>query len=80
MRRALLVMVLVVPLLVSGCGVWTNARYSELLDRTAVLSAETARRAEAGELAPEEMVAALKLQAETWQRFRDARDGKEGAP
>ena len=80
MRRALLVMVLVIPFVLSGCGVWMNPNYSELLDRTAVLSAETARRAEAGELAPEEMVAALKMQAETWQRFRNARDGKEGAP
>jgi hypothetical protein len=80
MKRALLVMVLVIPLILAGCGVVVSAKYSELLDKTAVLSAETARRAEAGELTSEEMVAALKRQAETWQRFRDARDGKEGAP
>ncbi len=80
MKRALLVMVVVAPLILAGCGVVVNAKYSELLDKTAVLSAETARRAEAGDLTPEEMVAALKRQAETWQRFRDARDGKEGAP
>jgi len=80
MRRAMLVVVLVAAMLAAGCGVVVNAKYSELLDKTAVLSAVTAERAEAGELTSEEMVAALKLQAETWQRFRDARDGKAGAP
>ena len=78
-KRALLVLILVVPLILGGCGVWMNPNYSEILDRTAVLSAETARRAEAGQLTPEEMISALKMQAQVWQRFRDARDGKEGA-
>jgi len=60
----------------SGCGgVQLNAEYSQLLDQTAVLSAETARRAEAGGLTTEQMVAALRYQADCWASFRDGRDG-----
>ena len=79
-KQSLWILALAAALFAAGCGVWMNPGYSELLDKTAVLSAETARRAEAGDLTPAEMVQALKRQAETWQRFRDARDGKEGAP
>lgn len=78
MKRTLLVLVLAVPVIMGGCGVWTNPTYHELLDNTVILSAETARRAEAGELSKEEMTSALVEQAETWKRFQDARDGREG--
>lgn len=74
----LAVLLLAVLLLASGCGVVMNREYSDLLDKTAALSAETAARAEAGELTPDQMTAALVRQAETWQRFIDARDGKAG--
>jgi len=73
-------MVLVVSILcatvLAGCGgVWMNAEYSRLLDETAALSAETARRAQAGELDPNEMAAALRAQAGVWAKLVDARDG-----
>jgi hypothetical protein len=62
-----------------GCsGVWMNAEYSQLLDRTAALSAEAALRARSGELTGEQMTDALVKQAETWRRFQDARDGRTG--
>ena len=64
----------------AGCGVWMNPTYSRLLDSTAALSAETAKRADAGQLSQPEMVQALKLQAATWQLFCDARDGKASTP
>ena len=61
-----------------GCsGVILNAEYSRLLDETAALSASTADAADAGELTEEEMTEALILQAQRWQQFRDARDGKK---
>ena len=75
MKRTLMVLMALAVLLAGCSGVVLNAEYSQLLDQTAALSAETARRAEAGELSPDEMVAALKAQAETWQRLRHARDG-----
>ena len=77
MKRFLLS--LLVVLLLAGCnGVILNAEYSQLLDRTAALSAETARRAEAGGLSPAEMTTALSAQAKVWQQFKDAKDGRAG--
>lgn len=76
MKRLLVVSL--VLLVLSGCsGVWMNSTYSSLLDRTAAVSAETAARADAGKLTPDEMKQALADQAVVWQRFRDARDGRD---
>jgi uncharacterized protein YcfL len=62
-----------------GCsGVIMNASYSKLLDQTAALSQETADRAVAGTLSPDDMKAALVSQAAVWQHFRAGRDGKAG--
>jgi len=78
--RQTLILIIVAALLVGGCsGVIMNAEYSQLLDETAALSAETADRAEQGTLAPEEMAQALRLQARTWQLLVEARDGKDGS-
>ena len=69
-------LVLAVAAAMAGCsGVILNAEYSQLLDRTAALSAETARRAEANALTGDQMKQALGAQAGIWARFRDARDG-----
>jgi len=66
-------------LVVNGCqGVWLNAEYSDLLDRTTIVSQQIATRANANELSAEEMKHALASQAETWKLFQDARDGKGG--
>ena len=71
-----LAMLLAVLVVVSGCGgVLLNAKYSQLLDETAALSEETARRAERGDLDANSMVQALRYQADVWQKFRDGRDG-----
>jgi hypothetical protein len=64
------------PLLTGCSGVQMNARYSELLDKTAMLSAPTAATAREGRLTEEQKTQALEAQARTWQLFRDARDGK----
>jgi uncharacterized lipoprotein YmbA len=80
MRRLVWIAALL-ALLLGGCGgVWMNAEYSGLLDETAALSAETARRAEAGLLDANDMAAALRTQADVWQKFRDARDGRAPEP
>jgi hypothetical protein len=77
MKRVVIeVMLAAFILTASGCGVWMNGTYSQILDRTVALSAETASRAEHGSLAPEDAKAALVLQAKTWKLFQDARDGK----
>jgi len=62
--------------LLSGCGVVMDAKYSKLLDRTTAISMETARRAKAGTLTPLEMSVSLQHQAVAWRLFQDARDGK----
>jgi len=68
---------LFVVLLLTGCnGVWMNAEFSQLLDKTAALSAATAVDAKAGALTPQQMTTALDEQAKIWQHFRNARDGK----
>lgn len=77
-KRLVLVALAVALVLVAGCGgVWMNARYSELLDRTAAVSAETADRAESGKLDCEQAKLALRAQAEVWSLFKKARDGAE---
>lgn len=79
MRRQVLSMAmwlaLVSVVLIVGCGVVTNAKYSQILDRTVALSNESAVRAQNGTLTQAEMVQILVLQARTWQLFADARDG-----
>jgi outer membrane PBP1 activator LpoA protein len=78
MKRILCVVMLAV--LFSGCsGVLLNAEYSGLLDKTASWSASMSVLAEADNLTDEQKNEALKGNAMLWQRFRDARDGKEGA-
>jgi len=75
MKRVLVCLVLLG--FVSGCsGVILSAKYSNLLDTTASLSAETARRATAGDLSAEQMAGALDGQAKVWKQFQDARDGR----
>lgn len=66
---------------VAGCGgVWMNAEYSQLLDRTAALADASATRAQTGLVSPADMATVLRLEADVWQKFRDARDGKKPAP
>jgi len=70
---------LVLLVFIIGCsGVQLSPKYSDLLDRTAAVSAEIAKRAESGELSEEEMKQALVKQAATWRLFQDARDGRKG--
>ena len=71
----------VILLAVAGCNAVRMSRaYSELLDRTAALSEETATRAEADLLSYDELKAALRPQANVWRSFQDARDGKAVPP
>jgi len=75
MKRVLIVLVLIA--LLPGCsGVILSAKYSALLDTTASLSAETARRAAGGNLTAEQIQQSLDKQAATWKLFQDARDGR----
>ena len=79
MKKLIIIAVLLAGVLAAGCnGVTLNAEYSQLLDYTAALSDETARRAAAGKLSQAEMTAALAKQAATWRMFQDTRDGREG--
>ena len=74
MKRMMIVAL--VGLMLAGCGgVWMNAEFSALLTSTASLSAETAHRAQTGQLSPDEMKSALVDQASTWAKFVAARDG-----
>jgi hypothetical protein len=54
-----------------------NAEYSQLLDRTAALADASATRAQMGLTTPADMATVLRLEADVWQKFRDARDGKK---
>jgi hypothetical protein len=77
MKRLIVVALVGLMLWLPGCqGVWLNAEYSALLTSTASLSAETAYRAQTGQLSPDEMRSALVSQANTWAKFVAARDCK----
>jgi len=77
MLGVVLLAAVVAALILPGCGgVLLSAEYDELLDRTCALADETAERAEAGELSPEQMAQALRKQAGTWRLFQQARDGQ----
>jgi len=82
MKRILMYLMLaLVGLMLTGCnGVVLNATYSRLLDETADLSAETAKRANAGTLDVDLMKAALTKQAHTWYAFQCGRDGVKADP
>ncbi len=61
---------------VAGCGgVQTSPEYSALLDRTAAWSQVVADKAANGEMTGFQMIEALKINADLWGRFRNARDG-----
>lgn len=80
MKRTLLVLVMVLVIgVLPSCGVVMNSTYSTLLDQTAALSVETAKRAQTGTLTPADMTLALQAQANTWALFQGARDGKTPA-
>jgi len=77
----LIVVLACLAAILPGCnGVVLSAEYSKLLDDTADLSAETARRANAGTLEVELMTAALAKQARTWYEFQCGRDGVKPDP
>ena len=68
-----LIVVALVGLMLAGCGgLVANAEYTLLIDQTADLSLETAKRASAGTLSPELMKAALTSQAYTWYQCQCA--------
>ena len=75
MKRLILTILVMLVLAMPACsGVWLNAEYSALLSSTASLSAETASRAQTGQLSPDEMKSALVDQSNTWAKFVAARD------
>jgi len=80
MKRMLIMIVLLLAVTGSaGCrAVMLSPEYSRLLDDTAALSAETARRAEAKDLSADQMTRALAGQAAVWRKFQQARDGEAG--
>ena len=76
MKRLILIALLGLLMMTAGCGgVWMNAEYTGLLTSTAQLSAETAYRAQAGQLTPDEMKSALVSQSNVWAKFVDAKNG-----
>ena len=76
MKKLMFVALVGLALMTAGCsGVWMNAEYTGLLTSTAQLSAETAYRAQAGQLTPDEMKSALVSQANVWAKFVNAKNG-----
>lgn len=73
-----LISILMLAVLVGGCGVVMSPTYSGLLDTTTALAVDNAARADANQLTVEQMKACLNAEAKAWQYFRDARDGRSG--
>ena len=77
---AAFVLVVGVGFTTGGCsGLIANPTYSAIIDKAAILSAVDANHATTGLMTPQEMVQTLQQQAVTFQRLRDAKDGKAGA-
>ena len=75
--KRFLIGTLFLAVLLAGCnGVYLSAEYSSLLDRTTAYSQGIAAKASAGDLDSPQMVKALNQQADLWQKFKDARDGR----
>jgi len=71
MKRLLLVCL--VALVLSGCGLAMNAEYAERLDNAVLVVSEQARMAEEGKLSDAEMVQAIQDNVPRLQAFKDAR-------
>ena len=76
MKTMMVAVVLLAAVLIGCSGVSMNAEYTQLLDQTVALSAQTATLAEAGKMDPNSMTKALRSQSNVWKKFQDARDGK----
>ena len=75
--KKMIASVLLLALVVGGCsGLWANATYSTLIDRTAAASEVTAKKAMVGELTEQQKTDALIAQAMTWRQIKNAKDGK----
>lgn len=69
---------LVILLGVAGCHeVVMSARYSALLDQRAAIARQYSKFADANQLTAEASKQALRLNADAWQQFQFARDGKD---
>ena len=80
MKRVLLV-VLLAAFFAAGCGgVWVNAEYRVLLDKTTAWSEAVAKRGEVNEMTLEEAVKFLRLNATLWRDFQDASVGAVSTP
>ena len=61
---------------VCGCGgVNMSPEYSALLDRTGVWARVVADKAASGEMSEPQKTEALEVNADLWERFKNARDG-----
>jgi len=79
--KRLMILALVGLMLLPGCSeVLLSQKYSLLLDTTADVSIETARRANAGTLSSELAAAALTKQAHTWYAFQCGRNNVKADP
>lgn len=76
MKKLLIVCVLV-SLMVGCSGVVMTPTYSNLLDQTATWSKTVSDQAANGQKTVEQMKQDLDTNAQLWQAFKDARDGKE---
>jgi len=76
MKRFLICLAFLAVLLGGCSSVLMNAEYSSLLDRATAYSQGIAAKASAGDLDSPQMVKALNQQANLWQKFKDARDGR----
>jgi len=78
--KRILCTALVMAVVLAGCGgVWVNSEYRELLDKTTAWAQVTSTRASVGDLTPENMVEALRLQALLWKDFQNASLGLDGS-
>lgn len=76
MQKLWAVLMVVLLVGVAGCGVILSPTYSQLLDKTAALAGDNAARYDANQLTPAQVGTCLHAEANAWQSFRNARDGK----
>lgn len=72
LKKILITNLIIITVFLSGCSVWMDAEYQDLLNQSASLSRRYSDLADANELSSEEMKEVLELQAGWWEEFQNA--------
>lgn len=77
MKRMMLVVALIMAMVSSGCSVFMNREYKNILYNQAGWARATSNKAKSGDLTEVQMVRALDTNAQAWEKFVKAIEGRK---